>query len=146
MKNIFTRKNLFIAGVIGLLLSCGNSFSFAKSNISLDEIRAELACQNDKTSNDYIKLKNKLDKYILQNNVDYSQKNRLMDAVRLIKEKNYNPAIYELKALIDENYNKTKCLELLGDIAIKATSNISKGVKYYKLALKDNPDNISAAY
>lgn len=129
--------------LFNLLLSC----SYAINNIEeIDLLMADLACQNDKNSQNYINTKKKLQKLILNSNIDYSADARIKNSQRLIKEKKYNAAIYELKDLIQNKIQISKSNELLGDICIETNESLSKAVKYYKKALAADNSNISAAF
>ena len=124
----------------------GIAFANSATVDMLDSYRSQLACQKDKSSQNYIKLKNKFDKFLVESRIDYSPQARYEDTIRLINEKKYDIAIFEINNLIAENHYTTKCYEFLGDISVKSETNYSKAVKYYKQALKENSDNVSAAY
>ena len=64
-------------------------------------------------------MKVKLQKYIDQHKIDYSQDARLKDIERLISQQKYNCAVWELNSLIEEGYSLSVCYELLGDISYK---------------------------
>jgi len=145
LKKLFIKNFIVLTALFGLFVS-NTALGFEFNYPELDSIRAQLACQNDKNSAQYLKIKQKLDKFVTQNKIDYTQNNRLNDSIRLINEQKYNAAIYELKALVEENYNVTRCLELLGDICIKANDDYSKAVKYYKKALNADSENVSASF
>lgn len=104
----------------------------------IDSIRAELACYKDKNSQEYIKTKQRLGKLIVQNKINYSIQSRFADIQRLIEEKKYNSAIYELNDLIDNNVEVAKCYEILGDICLKTSKDVKSAAKYYKTSMDNN--------
>ncbi|MBQ8475841.1 hypothetical protein IJ531_02150, partial [bacterium] len=112
----------------------------------IDLLRADLACQKDKTSDNYIKTKDKLNKLILQAKIDYSAQSRLNDVERLIGEQKYNSAIYELNDLIDNNLEVSKASEILGDIYLKTSKKRSLASKYYKQSINADYTNISSTF
>ena len=103
-----------------LALTLLNPLSYADERLNeIDTIRAELSCISDKNSPYYIKTKQKLEKLVIKNKLNYTDEARLHDALRLIQEQKYNSAIYELNELINNAYQISKCNELLGDISQK---------------------------
>ena len=140
----FTRLGS-ITLLLGLLVF--NPLSFADERLNeIDTIRAELSCISDKNSPYYIKTKQKLEKLILKNKLNYSDEARFQDALRLIQEQKYNSAIYELNELINNAYQISKCNELLGDISLKLSYPSKKTAYYYKLALQYDKTNTDATY
>ncbi len=125
-----------------------NNLSFAQDNkaVEFDILRGEMSYLNSKNSPEYIKSKQKLDKLIIQQKINYTKDFRFNDALRLIKEQKYNAAIYELNTLIEENYNVSKCYELLGDICFNSKKPIKKTVQYYKNSLKYDNSNTSTLF
>ncbi|MBR2068550.1 MAG: tetratricopeptide repeat protein [Candidatus Gastranaerophilales bacterium] len=142
MQNI--KKAVIIILVI-INIVAGSVFASVKTE-ELDILRANLACQKDKTSQEYIKAKEKFNKLIISSKIDYSPAARLQDAERMISEQKYNSAIYELNDLIENNTEISKSNELLGDICLKSGKNNSKSAHYYKEALKADETNISATF
>ena len=124
-----------------------NNCSFADDKIiEFDTLRAQLANEKDKNSPLYIKNKQKLDKLILKNKINYSEIARFSDVTRLINEQKYSAAIFELNELIELGFQTSKCSEFLGDISQK-TQNSSKIIaKYYKNAIQNDKDNVEAIY
>jgi len=121
--------------------------SFANEALSeIDVLRAQLANEKSKNSPIYIKTRQKLDKLINKNKIDYSEFARLQDAQRLINEQKYNSAIYELNELIELGYEVSKCYELLGDVSFKSLAPSRQVAQQYKLSLQNDKDNLSAAY
>ena len=88
----------------------------------------------------------KLEEYIAENKIDYSNEFRLNDARRLIKEQKYAAAIYELKELIELNYKENICNELLGDICLKYLRDNEKALKYFEKSLELEFNNPTCAY
>ena len=130
-----------------LALTLLNPLSYADERLNeIDTIRAELSCISDKNSPYYIKTKQKLEKLIIKNKLNYTDEARLHDALRLIQEQKYNSAIYELNELINNAYQISKCNELLGDISQKLSYPAKKTAHYYKLALQYDRTNIDATY
>ena len=130
-----------------LVLTLLNPLSYADERLNeIDTIRAELSCISDKNSPYYIKTKQKLEKLIIKNKLNYTDEARLHDALRLIQEQKYNSAIYELNELINNAYQISKCNELLGDISQKLSYPAKKTAHYYKLALQYDRTNIDATY
>ncbi len=123
-----------------------NAFGQSIKNTEFDLIRAQLSTLNDKNSPQYKKTKQKLDKYIVQNKIDYSTKARIEDVERLIQEQKFNSAIYELKDLIENNIEPSLCYMLLGDISARSAKPPKKTASYYKQSLQINPDNFLASY
>lgn len=98
-----------------ILLSYSPSLGADVGINELDSIRTLLnSC--DKNSKEYIINKQKLDKIVKNHKLDYSPLVRFNDVKRLIAQEKYNCAVYELTELIEENYRKSECLELMGDI------------------------------
>ena len=122
-----------------------SEYSFAQDTRSseFDTLRAEMSYLKDKNSPEYIKSKQKLDRMVSQHKIPYTKDDRFKDAIRLIQEQKFNAAIYELNSLIDENYNKSRCYELLGDICYNSKKPARKIVQYYKNALQYDPNNTS---
>lgn len=112
----------------------------------IDTIRAELFFIKDKNSPIYVKNKQKLQKIITKNKIDYSSYARFTDVHRLISEQKYNSAIYELNELIELGFEVSKCNELLGDISFKMQNPPKKTAQYFKLAIKYDSDNQEALY
>ena len=130
-----------------LALTLLNPLSYADERLNeIDTIRAELSCISDKNSPYYIKTKQKLEKLIIKNKLNYTDEARLHDALRLIQEQKYNSAIYELNELINNAYQISKCNELLGDISQKLSYPAKKTAHYYKLALQYDRTNTDATY
>ena len=130
-----------------LALTLLNPLSYADERLNeIDTIRAELSCISDKNSPYYIKTKQKLEKLVIKNKLNYTDEARLHDALRLIQEQKYNSAIYELNELINNAYQISKCNELLGDISQKLSYPAKKTAHYYKLALQYDRTNIDATY
>ncbi len=125
-----------------------NTPSFAQDNRTLefDTLRGEMSYLTNKKSPEYLKSKQKLDKIILQQKIDYTKDYRFNDVFRLIQEQKYNAAVYELNSLIEENYKVSKCLELLGDICFDTKRPIKKTVQYYKNSLKYDTANTSVLF
>lgn len=120
---------------------------FASKNIEeIDALRSELSGFYDKNSTYYIKTKQKLEKIIQKEKLDYSVENRIDDVIRLINIQNYNAAVYELNDLIENNYEVSKCNELLGDISNRTRKPARKTASYYKQAINLDSENISAQY
>lgn len=146
---IKTKKILVILSclfVAGFNLSVSAQEFNSKNIEEIDSTRAELACFRDKNSAYYLKTKQKLEKLVQKDKLDYSFENRLDDALRLIKLQNYNAAIYELNDLIKNNFETSKCNELLGDISNKTKKPPRKIAAYYKESLRINPNNIAVEY
>ena len=139
------KKIVLTAFIIHLALCCP-VFSNSQKTNELDILRTELSLIKDKNSTQYSKTKQKLDKYIKQNKIDYSQFARLNDVQRLITQQKFNCAVWELNSLIEEDYELSICYELLGDIAKKSMQPSKKIAYYYKLSLENNPDNQSALF
>ena len=111
-----------------------------------DTLRAELSFLKDKNSPQYVKTKQKLDKLISRNKIDYSNYARFADIQRLMAEQKFNSAIYELNSLIDEGFEISNCNMLLGDIALKLDKPPKKIAHYYKIALQYDRFNPYASY
>ena len=140
----FTSKKLAVTLFLGLFLLCP---VLANENYSeFDTLRAELSFLKDKNSPQYIKTKQKLDRYISRNKIDYSNYARYADIQRLITQQKYNSAIYELNSLIDEGFEISNCNMILGDIALKLDKTPKKIAHYYKLALQYDRFNSLASY
>ena len=119
--------------------------SWAINNIEeIDYLRADLACQSDKNSPNYISAKKKLQRLIAQSKIDYSANSRLNDVQRLVKEKKYNAALYELNDMIDSKIAVSKASEMLGDLYIHLDKPLSKSIKCYKKAVETDNYNLSA--
>ena len=84
------RKYAFFALIVLNLLTINVVGAYNTDEI--DTLRANLACQKDKSSQSYIKSQEKLKKIISQSQMDYSTKGRINDAVRLINERKYDAA------------------------------------------------------
>lgn len=129
---------------LSILFNCG---AFADEILQeLDNLRSELSLIKDKNSPYYSKTKQKLDKLIKKNKLDYSSLARFQDVQRMIAEQKYNSAIYEIEALLEENYEVSKCYELLGDVYLKTDKAPKQIANFYKTSLKNNPDNYTVAY
>ncbi|MBQ4646585.1 MAG: tetratricopeptide repeat protein [Candidatus Gastranaerophilales bacterium] len=130
-----------------LAITLTNQCVFADEKINeFDIIRAELSCLKDKNSPYYIKTKQKLDKLLAKNKIDYSDEARFNDIERLINEQKFASAFYELNELIEKGYKTSACYELLGDISQKKGEAQKVIVKYYKNAAQEDSNNISARY
>ncbi|MBQ7286966.1 MAG: tetratricopeptide repeat protein [Candidatus Gastranaerophilales bacterium] len=141
---IFNKKTFFLALAISFLAT---NNVFANPNLDeIDILRAQLNCIKDKSSPNYIKSKQKLEKTIAKYGINYSYQSRLEDAKRLIEEKKYNSAIYELDELISNNYETSICNELLADISILCNNPSRRAINLYKLALKYDQNNASAVF
>lgn len=112
----------------------------------IDILRSQLGLIKDKNSPDYVKIKQKLDKIISRNNVNYAPSARIVDVQRLIKEQKFNAAVYELNDLINKGIEVSKSNEILGDISVICGYLPRKIANYYKLALQHDANNISASY
>lgn len=127
-----------------------SSVCLAASNLSaldeIDLIRAELNCTKDKTSKSYINNKQKLEKIILKNNISYTNSDRFVDIQRLMREKKYNAAVYELNDLVEKGVEVSVCYEMLGDIAREIAPDPKTALQYYQLSLKENPKNHNSKY
>ena len=139
------RKTILTIFILQLAL-ISPSYSYAQKTDELDVIRTELSYIKDKNSPQYIKTKQKLQKFIAQNKIDYSQNARLEDVLRLISQQKYNCAVWELNDLIEEGYKLSTCYELLGDIAYKTAQPPKKLAYYYKLSLENDNDNQSVLF
>lgn len=137
------RLGVFLFLSISLLNA--NSYAVDKTN-EIDTIRAELSYIKDKNSPYYIKTKQKLEKIIAKNQIDYTNNARFIDVQRLISEQKYNSAIYELKELIELGFEISKCNELLGDISSKCAYPPKKTAQYFKLAIQYDKTNTEALY
>ncbi len=152
MRLTFSKYKKALTILIFLTLLSLNSAVFAygfddcKSIDEIDSIRAELFYAYDKTSPAYLKIKQKLDKLITKEKLDYSLENRFKDAIRLINNQNYGAASYEVINLIEAEYNLTKCYEMLADISRLSGKYPYKAENYYILALKADSSNITAQY
>lgn len=142
----FNQKIRF--GCVILFLSIFSNISVFASDalLEIDNLRSELSVISDKNSPYYNKTKQKLDKLIKKNKIDYSNSARLRDIQRMILEQKYNSAIYELEELIDENFEISRCYELLGDIYLKLNKPPRQIANLFKTSLKNDSDNISVAY
>lgn len=141
------KKILRLGVFLFLLISLLNCNVFAVEKINeIDTIRAELYFVKDKNSSSYIKTKQKLDKIIAKNKIDYSNYARFVDVQRLIFEQKYNSAMYELNELIELGFEVSKCNELLGDISAKTLNSPKKTAQYFKLAIKYDSENTEALY
>ena len=140
----FNKYFLILFTIVSLLVL--NAQSAIARTDEIDNIRAELAIEKDKTSPSYIRNKERLNNLIEQYKIDYSPTSRLEDALRLINEKKYNSAVYELKDLISIDFEKSKCYELLGDIYIIVSTDTTKSAKYYKKSVQEDDSNISATF
>lgn len=134
--------NIFL--LLCALIQLG-AIAFAQSNKmdEIDLIRADLACQKNKYSENYVKLKQKLGKLIIQNKINYTTYARLKDVDRLIKEQKFNSAIYELNDLIENGIEVSKCNEILADICLKTSKNAASAAKYYRNSLEADNTNVS---
>ena len=120
------------------------SFGLTKLD-ELDSLRANLSILSE-NSPEYLKVEQKLKKFVLQNKIDYSFEARFLELERLIKECKYEAAIYEAKSLISSKYKESKCLEYLGDISKKLNKSPSVVAKYYKQAIQQDENNLSATF
>ena len=139
-------KNLIALFIFFQLTTVSGVFAQTPKNYEFDLIRAELSTIKDKNSPQYKKTKQRLDKFITQNKIDYSTKARITDIERLIKEQKFNSAIYELNNLIENNTEISLCYMLLGDISAKSAKPPKKTASYYKQSLQYNQDNYLASY
>ena len=121
-------------------------FAYNQTTDELDLLRNELSYIKDKNSPQYTKTLQKLQKYINQHKIDYSQDARLKDIERLISQQKYNCAVWELNSLIEEGYSLSLCYELLGDISYKTMQPSKKTANYYKLSLSNDNDNQSVLF
>ena len=135
-----------IAVIFFMILLSYNPASCADLGINeLDSIRTLLnGC--DKNSKEYVINKQKLDKIVKNHKIDYSPLARFNDVKRLIAQEKYNCAVFELKELIDINYRKSECLELMGDICQYLQKSPSKTAYYYKSAINEDDNNLLAKY
>ena len=111
-----------------------------------DAIRSTLAGIEDKNSDKFYKYRQKLLKFTEQNRIDYSSKARLADVSRLINERKFDIAVFELKQLIEEHYQTSKCYEFLGDICLKIGKPLKRAGHYYNLALNEDKKNYMASF
>lgn len=112
----------------------------------LDAFRLELSYIRDKNSPQYIKLKQKLEKFILKNKIDYTNSARIVDIQRLIQEQKFKSATWEVQELIDAGYELSLCYELLGDISQKTAKAPRIIANNYKEALKYDNENVSSMF
>ena len=89
-------KKLFVLFILFQISTSLSAFAQTPKSYEYDLIRAELSVLKDKNSPQYKKTKQKLERYISQNKIDYSTQARIEDVERLIQEQKYNSAIYEL--------------------------------------------------
>ncbi len=142
-------KNVKLTIIAGFILHLAISLPSFADSVNLQEtdtIRAELSSIKDKKSPQYTKAKQKLEKIISQNKIDYSDEARLKDIERLIKEQKFNTATYELNDLIENGTQLDLCYMLLGDISAKSANNPKKTASLYKESLKYNQQNYLATY
>ena len=139
-------KKLFVLFILFQISTSLSAFAQTPKSYEYDLIRAELSVLKDKNSPQYKKTKQKLERYISQNKIDYSTQARIEDVERLIQEQKYNSAIYELNDLIENNIEPSLCYMLLGDISFKSAKNPKKTASYYKQSLQYNPDNYLSSY
>lgn len=111
-----------------------------------DSIRTELSYFKDKNSPQYVKLKQKLDKFIVKNKINYTNSARIVDIQRLIQEQKFKSATWELNELIDSGYELSLCYELLGDISQKTAKTPRIVANYYKESLKYDNENVSVLF
>lgn len=143
----FNKRLLTLLFSLLLFAASADAAEFNSKNIEeIDSLRNELFCLGDKNSSYYKKTKQKLDKLIQKDNLDYTPQNRFDDCLRLINNQKFYSASYELNELILSGYEVSKCYELLGDISNKAKKSASKIAFYYKEALKADKSNINAEY
>lgn len=143
----FNKRLLTLLFSLLLFAANTNAAEFNSKNIEeIDSLRNELFCLGDKNSSYYKRTKQKLDKLIQKDNLDYTPQNRFDDCLRLINNQKFYSASYELNELILSGYEVSKCYELLGDISNKTKKSASKIAFYYKEALKADKSNISAEY
>lgn len=143
-KNKF--KNLLGVSLALLVLTFSAQDVFASNLSQLDLIRNQMACYQNINPTEYKKLELKLQKLISQNNLDYSNQSRFEDVKRLIQEQKYTIAVFELNDLIKNDFNKSQCYELLADICLKTQKPASKTAYYFKQALSEDNENVSATY
>ena len=139
-------KKLFVLFILFQISTSLSAFAQTPKSYEYDLIRAELSVLKDKNSPQYKKTKQKLERYISQNKIEYSTQARIEDVERLIQEQKYNSAIYELNDLIENNIEPSLCYMLLGDISFKSAKNPKKTASYYKQSLQYNPDNYLSSY
>ena len=143
----FNKRLLTLLFSLLLFAANTNAAEFNSKNIEeIDSLRNELFCLGDKNSSYYKRTKQKLDKLIQKDNLDYTPQNRFDDCLRLINNQKFYSASYELNELILSGYEVSKCYELLGDISNKTKKSASKIAFYYKEALKADKSNISVEY
>lgn len=146
LPNLNKIKQFACALIMLQILVSAPAFAVDAKLYEIDLLRADLACSRNKNSTNYKKTKQKLQKMIVQNNIDYSTEGRLADVERLIKEQKYNSAIYELNELVSARAELPRCYELIGDILLKSGSNTKKASEYYKLSMQADPKWASSAY
>lgn len=142
-------KNFNLAKLISVLFFLLILVNPVFADVKLDEfdsIRLELSYLRDKNSPQYIKLKQKLDKFILKNKINYTNSARIVDVQRLIQEQKFKSAIWELNELIENGYELSLCYELLGDISQKSAKAPRVTANYYKDSLKYDNENISSTF
>ena len=125
------------------ILSSSYCFGFSEK---IDEMRGNLGCPKNISPEQYTREKNKLNKLIEKNKINYSNEERFKDIQRLIKEKKYNAALYELNELIDLGYEKARCLDLKGDICRLSNNDNIRAYNYYRQSLEADPKNSWAAF
>ena len=135
---------LFVLLYLNFSLFSFQSFGLTKLD-ELDSLRANLSILSE-NSPEYLKVEQKLKKFVLQNKIDYSFEARFLELERLIKECKYEAAIYEARSLISNKYKESKCLEYLGDISKKLNKSPSVVAKYYKQAIQKDENNLSATF
>ncbi len=124
-----------------------NAKEFDSKNIQeIDGLRAELSYYTDLEGAQYTKTKQKLEKLISKDKLDYTFENRFDDVQRLINIQNYSASIYELNDLIANGYQISKSNELLGDVYNITKKPLNKIANCYKEAIRTDADNISAQY
>ncbi len=101
--------------------------------------------RKDKTSNEYIKYKNNLDKTYAKLGFKNIQNNRLEIAKNLFLEEKYFASAFEFFELANEDYSKEICYEYLGDISQKF-NNPNSAIIFYKKAIEITPDNYCIHY
>ncbi len=126
-----------------------SAFCFAAANYStkeFDSIRQELSIQKNKNSKDYIKTKEKLEKFLTKHEINYSDSFRIQDIERLICEQKYDIALWELSELIENNTELSKAYELTADIYTINYKNQKRALEYYKASIQCDKENLSAVY
>lgn len=130
------------------LFAFNNAYAKSKEERlnDFDSLRGKMSFMKNKESKEFIKSREQLNKIISQNKINYDHASRLDDVIRLMSEKKYNAAIYELNSLIEEKYMVSKCYEFLGDICYQTKKPFKKTMSYYKKALESGTNNVSLLF